>query len=152
MTIKPHSYIEIAYSSVAVFANDGELDLGELNFLLGLALRDNVIDEEERLGSLTSLSLMAGGISEFTITNETRLLLPPEPLYSSIARTGPDRITVSWPNIPCNCYGLESATNLAPFDGYIRRETIYDDFQYHSSVDTGDYPEGFFKMRYNYPR
>jgi hypothetical protein len=48
MTIKPHSYIEIAYSSVSVFANDGTLDLGELNFLLGLALRDNHIDDDEK--------------------------------------------------------------------------------------------------------
>ena len=45
---KPHSYIEIAYESVKVFTNDGQLDLGELNFLLGLALRDQAIDEDER--------------------------------------------------------------------------------------------------------
>jgi hypothetical protein len=45
---KPHSHIEIAYSSIRVFSNDGQLDLGELNFLLGLALRDAVVDEEEK--------------------------------------------------------------------------------------------------------
>lgn len=45
---KPHSHIEIAYSSIRVFSNDGQLDLGELNFLLGLALRDAVVDDEEK--------------------------------------------------------------------------------------------------------
>ena len=45
---KPHSYIEIAYSSIRVFSDDGQLDLGELNFLLGLALRDSVVDDEEK--------------------------------------------------------------------------------------------------------
>lgn len=42
------SHLEIAYSSIRVFADDGTIDLGELNFLLGLALRDGVIDEEEK--------------------------------------------------------------------------------------------------------
>lgn len=45
---KPHSHIEIAYSAIRVFTDDGQMDLGELNFLLGLALRDNVVDEDER--------------------------------------------------------------------------------------------------------
>ncbi len=45
--IKPHSHIEIAYSSIHVF-HDGQMDLGELNFLLGLALRDQQVDEEEK--------------------------------------------------------------------------------------------------------
>lgn len=46
--IKPHSHIEIAYSSIKVFTNDGRMDLGELNFLLGLALRDGQVDEDEK--------------------------------------------------------------------------------------------------------
>ena len=48
MTIKPHSYIEIAYESVKCFTDDGRLDLTELNFLLGLALRDENIDDDEK--------------------------------------------------------------------------------------------------------
>ena len=44
----PHSHIEIAYSSIKVFADDGQMDLNELNFLLGLALRDQVVDEDEK--------------------------------------------------------------------------------------------------------
>lgn len=45
--IKPHSHIEIAYSSIRVFS-DGKIDIGELNFLLGLALRDQQVDDEEK--------------------------------------------------------------------------------------------------------
>jgi hypothetical protein len=45
---KPNSYIEIAFESVKCFTDDGNLDLAELNFLLGLALRDNDVDDDER--------------------------------------------------------------------------------------------------------
>lgn len=45
---KPHSYIELAYSSIRVFTDDGQMDLAELNFLLGLALRDARVDEDEK--------------------------------------------------------------------------------------------------------
>ena len=50
----PHSHIEIAYSSIRCFTDDGQLDLAELNFLLGLALRDARVDEDEKrvLGSV----------------------------------------------------------------------------------------------------
>lgn len=48
MSIKPKSHIEIAIEATKVFLNDGKLDIAELNFLLGLALRDNGIDEDER--------------------------------------------------------------------------------------------------------
>ena len=48
------SDMEIAISSIKVFADDGTMDMEELNFLMGLALRDNVIDEDEKrvLGSI----------------------------------------------------------------------------------------------------
>lgn len=45
---RDESGIELAYASLAVFADDGKLDLGELNFLLGLALRDGKISESEQ--------------------------------------------------------------------------------------------------------
>jgi hypothetical protein len=48
MTIKPKSHIEITIESMKVFMNDGQLDIAELNFLLGLALRDSGIDDDER--------------------------------------------------------------------------------------------------------
>jgi len=42
------SHIEIALASIQCFTDDGTLDMGELNFLLGLALRDNKVDDEEK--------------------------------------------------------------------------------------------------------
>lgn len=42
------SHIEIALASIQCFADDGTLDMGELNFLLGLALRDNKVDDDEK--------------------------------------------------------------------------------------------------------
>ena len=42
------SHIEIAFQSIPVFSDDGQLDLGEINFLLGLALRDGAVDEDEK--------------------------------------------------------------------------------------------------------
>ena len=44
----PDDRSEIAMAAAKCFADDGTLDLGELNVLLGLALRDGQIDEEER--------------------------------------------------------------------------------------------------------
>ena len=35
-------------STIKVFADDGTIDEGELNFLLGLALRDKIVDEDEK--------------------------------------------------------------------------------------------------------
>lgn len=42
------SHHEIALASIRCFTDDGTLDAGELNFLLGLALRDNIIDDDEK--------------------------------------------------------------------------------------------------------
>ncbi len=42
------SWIEVAYSTIKVFTDDGKMDLGELNFLLGIALKDGKIDDEEK--------------------------------------------------------------------------------------------------------
>ena len=40
--------LELAYASFAVFADDGNIDLEELNFLLGIALRDGKMSDHER--------------------------------------------------------------------------------------------------------
>lgn len=50
------SHTEIAIASIKCFTDDGTLDLKELNYLLGLALRDKVIDDEEKrvLGNIFS--------------------------------------------------------------------------------------------------
>ncbi len=45
---KTSSYLELAYSSIRVFADDGTVDMNELNFLLGLALRDGEVDDDEK--------------------------------------------------------------------------------------------------------
>ena len=41
-------HIELAYSSIRVFTDDGTIDMEELNFLMGIALRDNEIDKNEK--------------------------------------------------------------------------------------------------------
>ena len=40
--------VELAYASFAVFADDGRIDEGELNFILGLALKDGKVTEDEK--------------------------------------------------------------------------------------------------------
>lgn len=46
---KPHDHaLELAYASFAIFADDGSIDMEELNFLLGIALRDGKISDHER--------------------------------------------------------------------------------------------------------
>ena len=42
------SNIELAYASLAVFADDGTLDAAELETLLHIALRDGVISDSEK--------------------------------------------------------------------------------------------------------
>lgn len=46
--IQAKSYTEIAWSAIKVFSDDGTIDESELNFLLGLALRDKVVDDDEK--------------------------------------------------------------------------------------------------------
>lgn len=48
MTQQPKSHLEIALASMQIFANDGQLDRDELQRLLDLALRDEVIDDDEK--------------------------------------------------------------------------------------------------------
>ena len=62
-----NSYSEIAAAATQCFADDGNLDLGELNVLIGLALRDNEISEEER-------RIVGGIISRLSESNVTRVV------------------------------------------------------------------------------
>jgi hypothetical protein len=59
------SHQEIALASIKCFTDDGKLDLEEFNFLLGLALRDNKVDEEEKrvLGNILD-QVSAGSVSQ----------------------------------------------------------------------------------------
>jgi uncharacterized membrane protein YebE (DUF533 family) len=42
------SHLKLALASIRCFTDDGTLDLAELNYLLGIATADGVVDEEER--------------------------------------------------------------------------------------------------------
>lgn len=54
--MKASSHHEIALASIHCFTDDGTLDLNELNFLLGLAMRDGIMDNDEKrvLGNIFS--------------------------------------------------------------------------------------------------
>lgn len=45
---QPKSHLVIALASISVFTNDGTLDVAELQNLLDLALRDQLIDDDEK--------------------------------------------------------------------------------------------------------
>lgn len=42
-----NEHLKLALASIQCFTDDGELDVGELNYLLGLAKADGEIDPEE---------------------------------------------------------------------------------------------------------
>lgn len=49
MTSKaPRDHLEMAYRSIEAFSNDGRLQLDELKQILDIALRDGVVDENEK--------------------------------------------------------------------------------------------------------
>lgn len=43
-----NSHLEIAIGSIKCFTDDGTLDMNELNCLLGIALRDGEVDDDEK--------------------------------------------------------------------------------------------------------
>lgn len=45
---KHEDFLEITYRSIECFANDGKLVLHELESLLAIALRDGVVDDNEK--------------------------------------------------------------------------------------------------------
>lgn len=49
-------YLEMSFRSINCFANDGTLDIHELNEIVRLALKDGVVDDNEKrvLGSIIS--------------------------------------------------------------------------------------------------
>ncbi len=48
------SHLELAFKSIRIFANDGTVDMAELNQLLDIAMRDGQVDDDEKrvLGSI----------------------------------------------------------------------------------------------------
>ena len=61
---KDSRYIQIAFSIQKALANDGKLDARELDELLGLAMKDNEMDEDER----RILSLIFGRLKQQDVT------------------------------------------------------------------------------------
>ena len=51
-----NDYLEMSFRSINCFANDGKLDVSELNEIVSVALRDGVVDENEKrvLGKIIS--------------------------------------------------------------------------------------------------
>ncbi len=41
-------YLEMSFHSINCFADDGKLDVDELNKIVDIALRDGVVDEDEK--------------------------------------------------------------------------------------------------------
>jgi hypothetical protein len=48
MNKENRDYLEITYHSINCFADDGKLDVSELNELVSIALRDGVVDDNEK--------------------------------------------------------------------------------------------------------
>ena len=46
--MESRDYLEISFRSINCFADDGTLDVNELNSLVDIALRDNVVDDNEK--------------------------------------------------------------------------------------------------------
>jgi len=43
-----NDYLELSFQSIQCFANDGKLLIDELDQLLSIALRDGVVDDDEK--------------------------------------------------------------------------------------------------------
>ncbi|MDH4127944.1 MAG: hypothetical protein OEV44_04270 [Spirochaetota bacterium] len=48
MSDKTSNWKKLADSVISIFSNNGTIDMDELNYLMSVALEDNVIDEKER--------------------------------------------------------------------------------------------------------
>lgn len=53
---KSNDFLEMTFRSINCFANDGKLDVDELNEIVGIALKDGVVDANEKrvLGRIIS--------------------------------------------------------------------------------------------------
>ena len=66
--MEKRDYLEITFKSINCFANDGKLDVNELNSLVEIALKDSVIDDNEKrvLGNIINR------LSDAELTDEMR--------------------------------------------------------------------------------
>lgn len=67
----PNSHIDIAVASISCFTDDGTLSKGEVEHLVGLALRDNVINDEEK----RVLKSIFGRVTQSEVSDETWTLM-----------------------------------------------------------------------------
>jgi len=70
-------YLEMTFHSMNCFANDGVLDVDELNQIVNIALKDGVVDENEK----RVLSNIIGRLKESELEGE--LLAKDEEIKSS---------------------------------------------------------------------
>jgi hypothetical protein len=59
-------YLEMTFHSINCFANDGKLDIGELDQIINIALKDGVVDDNEK----RVLSNIIGRLTESELTPE----------------------------------------------------------------------------------
>lgn len=67
----PNSHIDIAVASISCFTDDGTLSKGEISHLVGLALRDGVVNDEEK----RVLSSIFGRVTQGEVEQETWALM-----------------------------------------------------------------------------
>lgn len=65
------SHIDIAVESISCFANDGTLDSGEVRRLVSLAMRDGVMDDDEK----RVLKNIFSKVSDSELSHETIALI-----------------------------------------------------------------------------
>lgn len=65
-------HLEITYISMALFQNDGTLNEGEFNYLLDIALRDCVVNDDEKRVLSNILERIKG--DEKTLSFDSRIL------------------------------------------------------------------------------
>ena len=71
MTEMP-SHHKIAIASIKCFTDDGKLDLNELNFLIGIALADNIITDDEKRILQNVFAKVGPGIGGPNVTERIR--------------------------------------------------------------------------------
>jgi hypothetical protein len=59
-------YLEMTFHSINCFADDGKLDVNELNQILAIALKDGVVDDNEK----RVLSNIIGRLNEAELDSE----------------------------------------------------------------------------------
>lgn len=59
-------YLEMTFHSINCFADDGKLDVNELNQILAIALKDGVVDDNEK----RVLSNIIGRLNEVELDGE----------------------------------------------------------------------------------